>query len=113
MPDLPKIAIPSVEKINKFPWASVCFFMMGIIAFLLYVVINNSGDKNCQDDKKAANLRADKATEEIVRVLQENLMYARKQDSVERSNKSLRDTIVQAKSKVDVTSSLTIKAVSK
>lgn len=108
---MPKIEIPSVEKINKFPWASVSYFMMGIIVFLLYVVINDSGGKQCEMDKAAANARADRAQEQTVKILQENIAYARKQDSIERANRELRDTVNEARRKLTITSTLTRKAV--
>ena len=112
MSEIPQIPVPSIEKINRFPWASASYFMMGIIAFLLYVVLftSNSSTKQCGIDKAASDLRADRAIQQMVAVLQANVNYNRKQDSLEYVNRRMRDTLNQANHKLNQTATLAQKA---
>lgn len=113
MPEVPKIPVPTVEQINKFPWASVLKVTLGIIVALIIYILMNQSPKDCEVRAAMYLQEMQKAQQQTVAVLQENVRYQRRQDSIKLDASRMKDTISTLKTKISESVNLSKKAVEK
>jgi cell shape-determining protein MreC len=99
MSDIQKVPVPSVEKIAKYPWASITYFLFGIIAVLIVVMINQNPAKDCEEREKVLQDKLDKANQQTVSILQEANKWYREKEEYRQENEQLRDTVDKVKTK--------------